>query len=133
MRYAKSNDGVVWRRTGNVCIDYDDFAEAIGRPCVYLEDDRYKMFYSYRRLAGYRTDPACSDRLGHAESSDVREWLRMDDPTGLDRSEEGWDSQMNEFCSIYRYGDRRFLLYNGNGFGQTGIGCAVLESDLEAS
>jgi len=33
---------------------------------------------------------------------------------------------MMEYCYRYNYRDRSYLFYNGNGFGKTGIGYAVL-------
>ena len=38
VKYAESRDGIYWRRTGRVCIDYDGFTGAIARPCVFKED-----------------------------------------------------------------------------------------------
>ena len=60
VKYAESSDGIHWRKTGYVCIDYDDFTQAIGRPCVYVEGGIYKMFYSYRSVVSYRIDPKLS-------------------------------------------------------------------------
>jgi hypothetical protein len=39
--YSGSDDGVHWRRTGIVCVDYDADAQAIGRPWVVRLEDRY--------------------------------------------------------------------------------------------
>jgi hypothetical protein len=33
---------------------------------------------------------------------------------------------MMEYCYFYEYKGRGYLFYNGNGFGKTGIGYAVL-------
>lgn len=127
VRYAESADGIKWRRTNHVCIDYDDRTGAIGRPCVYKEDGRYKMLYSYRGVRDYRTDPAQSYRLGYADSADGLDWTRRDEDAGIERSASGWDSEMMEYCYFYRHQDRSYLFYNGNGFGRTGIGYAVLD------
>ena len=97
---------------------------AIGRPCVYKEDGVYKMLYSYRGVRGYRDDPTQSYRLGYAESTDGLVWTRRDDEVGIERSESGWDSEMIEYSSLYQHAGRRYLFYNGNGFGKTGFGYA---------
>jgi hypothetical protein len=89
VKYAESDDGVHWRRTGIVCIDYDADAQAIGRPWVVRLEDRYGMWISYRGLEDYRTDPRTSYRVGYAESSDGLQWERKPDPAGLDRSADG--------------------------------------------
>jgi len=129
IKYAESADGLRWRRSGRVCIDYEAVDEAIGRPCVFVADGRYKMLYSYRKVAGYRTDPTQSYRLGYAESSDGLTWTRKDADVGIARSPTGWDSQMIEYCYRFRHGHRTYLLYNGNGFGASGFGYAVLADD----
>jgi hypothetical protein len=70
VKYAGSDDGVHWRRTGIVCVDYDADAQAIGRPWVVRLEDRYGMWFSYRGPVDYRTDPKTSYRVGYAEDSD---------------------------------------------------------------
>jgi len=126
VRYAESTDGIRWRKTNDVCIGYVAESDAIGRPCVYREHGRYRMLYSYRDVWGYRTDRTQSYRLGYAESEDGVAWTRKDAEAGIERSESGWDSEMMEYCYRYNYRDRSYLFYNGNGFGKTGIGYAVL-------
>jgi hypothetical protein len=127
VKYAESSDGIHWRKTGHVCIDYDEFTKAIGRPCVYIDGNVYKMFYSYRSTQAYRTDPELSYRIGYAESSDGINWIRKDNEVGIARSEEGWDSEMMEYCYIYRCNGKTLLFYNGNGFGKSGFGYAILD------
>ena len=98
IKYSESKDGLLWRKTGEVCIDYDTFAEALGRPCVYKEEGVYKMLYSYRSILRYRTDRNTSYRLGYAESKDGLDWERKDDEVGIARSDGDWDSEMMEYC-----------------------------------
>ena len=35
---------------------------------------------------------------------------------------------MIEYCFVYEHGGENVMLYNGNGFGKTGFGYAVLDS-----
>ena len=44
---------------------------------------------------------------------------------GITTSETGWDSTMICYPFVVTVDDRTLLFYNGNGFGQTGIGYAV--------
>jgi hypothetical protein len=126
IKYAESLDGIHWQKTGHVCLNYESATDAIGRPCVFKEKGLYRMLYSYRSTLNYRTDPKQSYRLRYAESADGIRWDRKDDEVGIDRSEEGWDSQMMEYAYVYEHRRRKYLLYNGNGFGETGFGYAVL-------
>jgi hypothetical protein len=118
IRYAESDDGLDWRRDGRVCIDFLDGEHAISRPCVMKDGDRYRMWYSYRGE---------SYRIGYAESGDGLTWARHDGDAGIDVSAEGWDSEMVEYACVFDLDDRRYMLYNGNGFGATGIGYAELD------
>lgn len=128
IKYAESIDGVHWTKFSRVCIDYDDFAGAISRPCVYIENQTYKMFYSYRSVKGYRTDPNQSYRLGYGESVDGVNWVRKDGEVGIERSDNGdWDSEMIANCTIYKHKGKTYMLYNGNGFGKSGFGYAILD------
>ncbi|HEX3085445.1 MAG TPA: hypothetical protein VHP99_13025 [Pyrinomonadaceae bacterium] len=129
LKYADSVDGITWRKTGLVCLEYDDFMKAIGRPAVFHEDGLYKMFYSYRGILNYRTDREQSYRLGYAESRDGIVWTRRDEDVGIDRSADGWDSEMIEYAYRFEHRGRKYLFYNGNGFGATGFGYAVLHED----
>jgi len=116
IKYAESIDGRQWDRRGVVCIDYQSADEyAFGRPCVIRDVDRYRMWYSYRGKAY---------RIGYAESGDGIVWTRMDGDQGLDVSAQGWDSEMVTYPQVIRQNDRLLMLYNGNGYGRTGIGLA---------
>jgi hypothetical protein len=124
IKYAESSDGIHWKRTGLICIDYKSTEEyAIARPCILKEAGVYKMWYSHRGE---------SYRIGYAESHDGLNWTRKDRESGLDVSEEGWDSEMLAYPFVFDYRGERYLLYNGNGYGKTGIGLAVLKPVPEA-
>jgi hypothetical protein len=118
IRYAESSDGVTWRRDGRVCIDFATESEyAIARPCVIKDGSLYRMWYSYRG-ARYR--------IGYAESDDGLTWSRRDEVVGIGRAEAGWDSEMVEYACVFDRSDDRVMLYNGNGYGATGVGRASL-------
>jgi hypothetical protein len=129
IRYAESLDGLSWGRTGVTCIAPASSAEAIARPCVRPANDGYAMWYSYRGSVGFRTDPDQAYRIGFATSPDGLVWCRRDDEAGVDRSDTGWDSIMTAYPWVYESDCRRFMLYNGNGFGRSGLGYAVLEDE----
>jgi hypothetical protein len=129
IKYAESTDGREWSRPNITCIDYTFDGEANARPCVLKERGLYRMWYCYRGSVDYRTDKAQSYRLGYAESADGLRWERLDHLAGLDRSEDGWDSVMIAYPFVYEHRGVKHMLYNGNGFGETGIGHAVLDED----
>jgi hypothetical protein len=121
IKYAESGDGIDWESDGHVCIDFASTDEyAISRPCVVRDPDLYRMWYSHR---------GGSYRIGYAESRDGLEWERRDRHVGIDVSPTGWDSEMIEYACVFDHGGSRHMLYNGNGFGETGIGHAVLAEE----
>ena len=127
IKYAESDDGINWDRRGIVCIDFKSENEAgIVRPSVIKDGAVYRMWYSYRGLENYRTDKKNSYRIGYAESEDGIEWVRNDEYLSLDVSPSGWDSEMVAYPYMYADSTRKYMFYNGNGFGRSGLGYAVL-------
>lgn len=119
LKYASSVDGLNWHRDGRVAIDFASPSEyAISRPSVLRDGEQYRMWYSYRGTAY---------RIGYAESPDGIHWRRRDAETGIDVSPEGWDAEMIEYPHVFDHQGQRYMLYNGNGYGRTGFGLAVLE------
>ena len=121
IRYAESNDGFEWKPEGRVCIDFTDGEYAIARPVVSKENGLYKMWYCMR--GGWDTY-----RAGYAESENGLDFTRKDGEAGIDVSQDGWDSQMICYPSVFTHNNSTYMLYNGNNYGQTGVGLAVLES-----
>lgn len=120
-KYAESGDGINWTRDGIVAIDFKNKEEyAFGVPRVIKEEGIYKMWYCYR---GEKY------RIGYAESIDGINWNRMDEKVGIDVSKDGWDSDMICYPFIFDHKGVRYMLYNGNGYGKTGFGLAVLKND----
>ncbi len=118
IKYAESFDGIDWRRDGRVCVDFADSSEyVVARPCVRESDGRFLMWYSFR---GDRY------RIGYAESDDGLQWTRMDHLAGIESSPSGWDSEMVCYAFVFDHGGERYMLYNGNGYGASGIGLAKL-------
>lgn len=120
IKYAESVDGINWTREGVVAIDYANEKEyAISRPSVIYEGGIWKMWFSYRSE---------SYRIGYAESVNAIDWKRMDHLVGMDVSLEGWDSEMIEYPFVFDHKGKRYMLYNGNGYGKTGFGLAILQN-----
>ena len=71
-----------------------------------------------------------SYRIVYAESLDGITWKRLDDSSlSLDISRDSeWDNFMLEYPCVIDVKGKRYMFYNGNGFGETGFGYAVLEN-----
>lgn len=120
IKYAESDDGLVWRRDGRTVVGFERPEEyALSKPWVLSQGGSLAMWYSYRGE---------NYRIGYAESADGLSWRRLDHKAGIDVSPSGWDSEMIEYPCVFDVPNGRYMLYNGNGYGRTGIGMAILES-----
>jgi hypothetical protein len=118
IRHASSSDGIHWRADETAClVPTRPHEYAVGRPCVLVEEGLYRMWYSIRSLV----EPY---RLGYAESVDGMTWTRLDERVGIERSSEGWDSEMLCYGHVIRIEDRLLMFYNGNQHGRSGFGYA---------
>lgn len=128
IKYATSNNGIDWDRKGIIAIDFKSLEEGgIVSASVLKEDGIYKMWYAYRKADGYRKDKENSYRIGYAESNNGIIWKRLDDMVGIERSKRGWDSKMMSYPNVINYKEKKYMFYNGNGFGLSGFGYAVQE------
>jgi hypothetical protein len=119
IRYAESRDGIHWQRQGHIALDFAGPGEtALSRPSVLRDGDTWKMWYSGRGHAY---------RIGYAESPDGLTWQRQDASVGIEPSVNGWDADMIEYPHVFDLDGRRYMLYNGNGYGLSGFGLAELE------
>ena len=120
IKYTESQDGIHWFNERSTAIDFKNDEEfAIARPVVIREENIYKMWYSYR--GNYY-------KIGYAESQDGITWKRKDEEIKMDVSDTGWDSEMVCYGFIFDHNNKRYMVYNGNGYGKSGIGLAVLEN-----
>jgi hypothetical protein len=123
LNHATSTDGHHWQRHG-LAVPYQlGVAQAFSRPTVIGNAQAgYDMWFSYRSGTGEKY------RIGYAHSQNGNHWeLRLND-TGITVSTSGWDSEMIEYPFVFDHKGERYMLYNGNGNGQTGFGLAILET-----
>lgn len=124
INYAVSENGHNWQRHG-LAVPYQiNIAQAFSRPSVVVSpEDGYQMWFSFRNGLGQKY------RIGYAISETGEEWeLKLED-TGIDVSTDGWDSEMIEYPFVFDHKGYRYMFYNGNGYGQTGFGLAILETE----
>jgi len=126
IKYCHSKDGVTWERPNHLCIPQAHENEAFSHPTVIRHGDRYMMWYCCRDSVDYR-DGSGAYRIGFASSPDGLSWTRQDDELGLPVSAEGWDSTMTSYPCVVEIDGRIVMFYNGNGFGRSGFGYAILE------
>jgi len=119
IKVGVSCNGLQWDRDGLIALRFNSPEEyAMSKPCVLRDGETYEMWYSYR---------GSTYRIGYAESVDGLHWVRRDNFAGITVSDNGWDSEMIEYPCVFEALGQKWMLYNGNGYGSTGFGLAVLE------
>ena len=128
INYALSIDGYNWNREG-LAVPYEfGRAQAFSRPTVIGNSETgYEMWFSYRSGSGEKY------RIGYALSKDGKGWELELENAGIEVSSDGWDSEMIEFPFVFDHKGERYMFYNGNGYGKTGFGLAVLNSRIVRS
>lgn len=122
IKYAFSNDMKNWQKFG-CCIKPEiGIAQAFSRPCVVkISKNDWHMWYSYR---GNKD----KYKIGYAHSVNGRDWNILNNKKNVVHSSSiGWDSEMVCYPYVFKHKDKLYMLYNGNGYGKTGIGLAVCE------
>jgi len=126
IKYAFSKDGIHFKQDGKSIVKSTSNKEAITRPVITKNNNLYHMFFCYRGSDDFR-DGEDAYRIGYAWSDDLKKWHREDENAGIDVSEDGWDSKMIAYPYVVETFYGTYMFYNGNGFGQSGFGYAVLE------
>jgi hypothetical protein len=119
IKAARSADGIIWQRDGlPILSPRGDGEFALSRPSIIKDSDRFRMWYA-RRYPTYR--------LGYAESEDGEKWVRRDDALRFVGTVAEWEGETMCYPAVFDWGARRYMLYNGDGYGRTGFGLAILE------
>ena len=128
IRMATSTDGIQWLKWGkDLIVDNLGKDECQACPDVIFKNGLYHMFFSYRTTQNYKTKEG-GYKIGYASSVDMYNWNRHDELAGMDVSVSGWDSEMVNYPHVFSLDGETYMLYQGNGMGQTGFGLAVLEN-----
>jgi len=119
MKTTESDDGIHWYNKSITCMEYmSEDEHGFGRPYVWKENGIYKMYFCVRTYSrGYY--------IAYAESKDGFKWERKN--AGIELSEDGWDSENMSYPYLFKYKEKTYMFYNGNGCGKTGFGYAELK------
>lgn len=127
-RLAISEDGLNWKRLNkNIILDVLDENECQAGPDVFYKDGLYHMYFVFREGLDFRTVPGRGYKIGYATSTNLVDWERKDEESGISYSDEGWDSTMHHYPHVFEVNGDFYMTYNGNDFGRFGFGLAVLE------
>ena len=125
LKHATSRDGVSWVRESVSCLKSSVEEECQAGPTVFEMNGIYHMIFSYRSAAKWNSQ-FHGYRLGHAISTDLCSWERVDELMTIEGRQNCWDSEMMCYPQVVQADGRTYLFYSGNGFGRSGFGVAEL-------
>ena len=117
---ASSKDGLNWEQNNSNLPYSIGELQAFSRPTVIKNNDRLEMWFSYRNNKNTKY------RIGYAHTFNYQDWTINNELVGIDISKNGWDNEMICYPYVFNHDGNTYMLYNGNGFGKTGIGIAIL-------
>ncbi len=127
IKLATSKNGLTWQKTGTSAIQLGSNTSNIARACVIKTSGQFHVFYPYinKNIGTYRIGYGNSDHWLEFNRKDQHELANL--PTSDDA--EDWDANAVTYPYVFNHNDKMYMLYNGNGFGQTGFGLAVWEGE----
>jgi len=128
IKHATSSNAITWTRDNKEILPRHYQHEATTRPSVIFYNNKYHMWFCHRGLTDFRNGEN-SYRIGYACSDNMENWNRDDSQSGMELSATGWDSKMQAYPYVLKTPEKVFMFYNGNGFGQSGMGYAELVMD----
>lgn len=123
IKSATSLDGVVWKETGVSAISLNENRTNIARPSIIFEEGLFKCWFPY-------VSPKIGEyRIGYGESSDggLHFDILDDNVLPISSDSSAFDSVAVTYPYVFDHNGTRYMLYNGNEFGKTGFGLAVLD------
>ena len=124
IKYATSKHGINWEPTGITCIPLENNEGGISAARIIKENSIYYMWFSVRDKFDYRDNTQHSYKIEKAISKDGINWEREQN-IELDISQNSWENEMVCYPEVVKYKDLYYMFYNGNKFGNTGIGYAT--------
>lgn len=128
IKIAQSKNGLGnWKPLNISAVSLKEGEGGISKASVLNIEGRYYMWYSTRMESDYRENSDRSYRIKCSVSDDLINWEESE-KFGLDIDiNSEWDNIMVEYPEVFEYDNDIHLLYNGNKFGETGIGYARLK------
>lgn len=127
IKHATSTDGVQWKRSEKVAIEFNDASEGgVTRPSVVFNRSQYEMWYCSRGHYSVTNPTLRYYQIGYATSPDLVNWTRKDELfQWVNPPLPGeWDYEMQCYPYVVNYRDRQLMFYCGNQYSQAGLGVA---------
>ena len=116
IRLAVSKNGIDWKSKKDAIKFKSKKEIAITRPWIIKINGKQIMFYSYRGK---------NYKIGIAIKNNNK-WKRNDKKICFKKSSDLFDNKMYEYGAVVKYKNQTFMFYNGNNYGEKGVGIAEL-------
>jgi hypothetical protein len=121
LKLAYSKNGIDWKTTSELLLKKNNNEIAITRPWIVTSDKQNFIIYSYK---DYR-NKGRNYKIGIAKKT-KNSFIRKDNSIKIINKKDFFDNQMQEYASIVEYKNFFYMFYNGNNYGEKGIGLAVI-------
>ena len=121
LQRSDSGDGISWTKNPSFVPHRLGTMQAFSRPTVIDDSEgRQEMYFSFRGTppGKYKIGRAFSDDSGDSWEVD-RGAVTFGSPLA------DWESEMQEYPFVFSHRGQKFMLYNGNSYGATGVGLAI--------
>lgn len=116
IKWAVSKDLIEWRRSNETILDFESGEHIHGKPVLIKESNSlWRLYFSCRGKAY---------RIGRSHGPSPISQLRN---TNMSISISSWHSETQEYAFPVDLNGYRYLFFNGNGYGRTGLGYVVLK------
>jgi predicted GH43/DUF377 family glycosyl hydrolase len=128
IRMAVSDDLLSWRKLNRELIKpVRKGLESQASPDVFQVGNLYIMMFCHREVGNFQ-NKSRGYELGLAFSKDLLNWKRCDSRLVLELQNSLWDNESQNYPHVFKLPTgQHFLLYTGNGIGESGLGIAELE------
>ncbi|WP_269623417.1 hypothetical protein [Prochlorococcus marinus] len=114
LKIATSDDLINWKRDGTTVLKYQHGEHIHGKPVLEFSKNDYCLWFSCRGNAY---------QIGRAVGKSLNRLTRLDN---LTFKSDFWISETQEYAFPLKLGDYKYLFFNGNGYGRTGLGYAFI-------
>ena len=124
LKIANSSDGIFWKIGNKFLLKKNKNEMAITRPWILSLKKKTFLIYSYKNYK----NKGRNYKIGVAEKR-KNNFIRKDSSIEIFNNKDFFDNKMQEYAGIIEYKNFLYMFYNGNNYGEKGIGLAVITKD----
>lgn len=129
IKIAESTNLIDWKPLNKSAVSLENQEGGISKASVLKMNGSYYLWYAIRNKTNYRENVSDSYRIKCSISNNLIDWKRIDQLNVDISQNSNWENQMVEYPHVFEFENNIYMFYNGNNFGETGFGYAILNSD----